>query len=100
MLLGCCDDCWSCEGLFPMVYGIWSWKGLFFMTDFSGFLLDPFVDFPISSRLLKVTFLLVVMVSTATVDGASLGILNSVMPYLSDADYDSSIGGFVVSWKM
>ena len=21
---GCCDDCWSCEGLFPMVYGVWS----------------------------------------------------------------------------
>ena len=39
------------------------------------------------------------MVSTATVDDASLGTLNLMMPNLSDAEYDSSIGGFVVSWK-
>ena len=99
MLLGCCDDCWSCEGLFPIVYDVWSWKGLFFMADFSGFLLDPFADLPVSSRLLEVTFLLVVMVSTAMADGASLGTLNSMIPNLSDAGYDSNTGGFVVSWK-
>ena len=62
--------------------------------------MDPFVDLPVFSGLLKVTFLLVVMVSTATVDGASFGTLNSMMPNLSDAEYDSSIDGFVVSWKM
>ena len=69
------------------------------MADFSGFLLDPFVDLPVSSGLLKVTFLLVVMVSTSMEDSASLGTLNSMMPNLSDAEYDSSIGGFVGSWK-
>ena len=69
------------------------------MADFSVFLLDPFADLPVISGLLKVTFLLVVMVSTAMADGASLGTLNSMMPNLSDAEYDSSIGGFVVSWK-
>ena len=82
-----------------MVYDVWSWKGLFFMADFSGFLLDPFVDLPVTSRLLKVTFLLVVMVSTAMADGASLGTLSSMIPSLSDTEYDSNIGGFVVSWK-
>ena len=70
------------------------------MADFSGFLLDPFVDLPVSSGLLKVTFLLVVMVSTAMVDGASLGTLNLMIPNLSDVEYDSSIGGFVVSSKI
>ena len=69
------------------------------MADFSVFLLDPFVDLPVTSRLLKVTFLVVEMVSTATVDGASLGTLNSMMPNLSDAEHESSIGGFGVSWK-
>ena len=69
------------------------------MADFSVFLLDPFVDLPLTSGLLKVTFLVVVMVSTAMVDGASLGTLNSMIPNLSDAEYDSNIGGFVVSWK-
>ena len=69
------------------------------MADFSSFLFDPFVDLPVSSGLLKVTFLLVVMVSTVMVDGASLGTLNLMIPNLSDAEYDSSIGGFVVSWK-
>ena len=83
-----------------MVYDVWSWKGLIFMADFSVVLLDPFVDLPVSSRLLKVTFLVVEMVSTATADGASLGTLNSMIPNLSDAEYDSNIGGFVVSWKM
>ena len=43
------------------------------MADFSIFLLDPFVDLPVTSGLLKVTFLVVEMVSTAMVDGASLG---------------------------
>ena len=33
------------------------------------------------------------MVSTAMVDGASLGTLNSMMSNLSDAEYGSSIGG-------
>ena len=47
------------------------------MANFSVFLLDPFVDLPVTSRLLKVTVLIVVMVSTAMVDGASLGTLNS-----------------------
>ena len=75
MLLGCCDDCWSSEGLFPMVYDLWSWKGLIFMADFSVLLLNPFVDLPVTSRLLKVTFLVVEMVSTAMADGASLGTL-------------------------
>ena len=37
------------------------------------------------------------MVSTATGDDASLGTLNFMMPNLSEAGYDSSIGGFVVS---
>ena len=55
------------------------------MADFSGFLLDPFVDLPVSSGLLKVTFLLVAMVSTATADSASLGTLNLMIPNLSDA---------------
>ena len=82
-----------------MVYDVWSWKGLFFMADFSVFLMDPFVDLPVTSRLLKVTFLLVVMVSTAMADGASLGTLNLMIPSLSDAEYDSNMGGFVVSWK-
>ena len=70
------------------------------MADFSGFLFVPLVDLPVSSGLLKVTFLLVIMVSTAMADGVSLGTLNSMMPNLSDAEYNSSIGGFVVSWKM
>ena len=39
------------------------------MADFSVFLLDPFVDLPVTSGLLKVTLLLVVMVSTAMADG-------------------------------
>ena len=99
MLLGCCDDCWSCEGLFPMVCDVWSWKGLIIMADFSVVLLDPFVDLLVTSRLLKVTFLVVEMVSTAMADGASLDTLNSMIPNLSDAEYDSNIGGFVVSWK-
>ena len=43
------------------------------MADFSIFLLDPFVDLPVTSGLLKVTFLVVAMVSTAMVDGTSLG---------------------------
>ena len=70
------------------------------MADFSSFLFDPFVDLPVSSGLLKLTFLLVVMVSTAMVDDTSLGTLNSMMPNLSDVEYDSSIGGFVVSCKI
>ena len=70
------------------------------MADFRVFLLDPFVDLPVTSRLLKVTFLVVEMVSTAMVDGASLDTLNSMIPNLSDAEYDSSIGGFEISWKM
>ena len=69
------------------------------MAYFGVFLLDAFVDLPVTSGLLKVTFLVVEMVSTATVDGTSLGTLNVMMPNLSDAEYDSSIGGFVVSWK-
>ena len=67
------------------------------MADFSVVLWDPLKDLPVSSRLLKVTFLVVEMVSTAMADGASLGTLNSMMPNLSDAEYESSIGGFVVS---
>ena len=70
------------------------------MAGFSVVLWDPFVDLPDTSGLLKVTFLVVEMVSTAMVDGASLGTLNSMMPNLSDAEYESRIGGFVVSWKM
>ena len=33
-----------------MVYDVWSWKGLFFMADFSVFLLDPFVDLPVTRQ--------------------------------------------------
>ena len=40
------------------------------------------------------------MVSIAEWDDASLGTLNLMIPSLSDAGYDSSIGGFVVSLKM
>ena len=69
------------------------------MVDFSVFLLDPFVDLPVISGLLKVTFLVVEMVSTAMEDGASLGTLNSMIPNLCDAEYDSNIGGFVIAWK-
>ena len=69
------------------------------MADFSVDLLNSLLDLPVSSGLLKVTFLVVEMVSTAMADGASLGTLNSMMPNLSDAEYESSIGGFVVSWK-
>ena len=69
------------------------------MADFSVILLDPLIDLTLTSRLLKVTFLVVEMVSTAMTDGASLGTLNSMMPNLSNAEYESSIGGFVVSWK-
>ena len=69
------------------------------MADFGVLLLDPIIDLPVTSRLLKVTFLVVEMVSTAMADGASFGTLNSMMPNLSDAEYESSIGGFVVSWK-
>ena len=39
------------------------------------------------------------MMSIATGGDASLGTLNLMMPSLSDAGYDSSIGGFVVSLK-
>ena len=60
------------------------------MAGFSVVLLDPFVYLPDTSRLLKVTFLVVEIVSTAMVDGASLGTLNSMMPNLSDAEYESS----------
>ena len=67
------------------------------MADFSVVLWEPLVDLPVSSGLLKVTFLVVEMVSTAMADGALLGTLNSMMPNLSDAEYESSIGGFVVS---
>ena len=69
------------------------------MADFSGALLGLFADLPAISGLLKVTFLSVVMVSTAAGDDASLGTLNLMMPNLSEAGYDSSIGGLVVSWK-
>ena len=69
------------------------------MAGFSVVLLDPFVYLPDTSGLLKVTFLVVEMVSTAMADGASLGTLNSMMPNLSDAEYESRISGFVVSWK-
>ena len=69
------------------------------MADFGVFLLDAFVDLPVTRGLLKVTFLVVEMVSTARADGASLGTLNLMMPNLSDAEYESSISGFVVSWK-
>ena len=69
------------------------------MADFSGVLHDLFIDLPVISGLLNVTFLLVVMVSiTAGVD-ASLGTLNLMMPSLSDAGYDSNIAGFVASLK-
>ena len=51
------------------------------MADFRVFLLDTFVDLPVTSRLLKVTVLVVDMVSTAMVAGASLGTLNSMMPF-------------------
>ena len=67
------------------------------IAGFSVVLWDPLVDLPVSSGLLKVTFLVVETVSIATADGASLGTLNSMMPNLSDAEYESSIGGFVVS---
>ena len=50
------------------------------MADFSLVLFDPFVDLPATSGLLKVTFLLVVMASTATGDDALLGTLNLMMP--------------------
>ena len=55
------------------------------MGDFSGVLLDLCVDLPAISGLLKMNFLSVVMVSTATGDDASLGTLNSMMPNLSEA---------------
>ena len=82
-----------------MVCDVWSWKGLIFMADFSVVWLDPFVDLPVTSKLLKVTFLVVEMVSIAVADGASLDSLNSIIPNLSDAEYDSNIGGLVVSRK-
>ena len=56
------------------------------MADFSVFLVGLIADLPVIRGLLKVTFLLVVMVSTAMADGASLGTLNSMMPNLSDAE--------------
>ena len=69
------------------------------MAGFSVVLLDPLVNLPDTSGMLKVTFLVVEIVSTAMADGASLGTLNSMMPNLSDAEYESRIDRFVVSWK-
>ena len=74
-------------------------KACILMAGFYGMLLDLIECFvlPVCNSLLKVTFFSVEMVSIVAGVGASLGTLNSVMPNLSDAGYDNSIGGLVAS---
>ena len=69
------------------------------MADLSGALLDLFECFvlPVCNGLLKVTFISVEMVSIVACVGALLGISHFIMPNLSDARYDMSIGGLEVS---
>ena len=70
------------------------------MADFNGALLGlpRCLVLLVCNGVLKVT-LFVEMVSIAAVSIASFGTLNSMIPSLSEAAYDRSIGGLVVSSK-
>ena len=73
-------------------------KACFFMADFNGASLGLPVCLVllVCNGVLKVT-LLVEIVSIAAGNIASFGTLNSMIPSLSEAAYDNSMGGLVVS---
>ena len=84
--------------MFSVVHGEWSGKGLFFVADFNSALLGlpRCLDLLVCNGVLKVT-LLVEMISIAAGNIASFGTLNSMIPNHSEAAYNKSIGGLVVS---
>ena len=102
-----CNNCfceesapWSCNNCFCEESAPWSCNVCFFMEDFNGCSSPVFflTGLYIWIGDLNVTRFLVVIASTAV--GVSLGILNFTMPSFSDAAYDKSILGLVMSLKI
>ena len=99
-----CNDCfleesspWSCDDYFFEESALWSCNVCFFMADFNGCSCAVFffTGLYVWIGVLKVTCFLVVIASTAV--GVLFGIWNFTIPSFSDAAYDKSIFGLVVS---